>query len=77
MLTFAEGRVVRPCLFCQTLPRLLALKKVAADGIEVLAMRERILSGGIPVVRFPGGRKMCIDLRDIDRFIERNEMTYT
>jgi hypothetical protein len=28
------------------------------------------------VVTFPGGRKMYIDIRDIENFIERNKMTY-
>ena len=48
-------------------PRLLPLKK-AADylGLTVWAMRERIWAGHIPFVRFPGGRKMYIDTRDIE-----------
>jgi len=45
-------------------------------GLTDWAMRSRIWSGDIPVVRFPGGRKMYIDVRDIERFIERNKMTY-
>jgi len=36
-------------------------------------MRERIWAGDIPVVRFPGGRKMFIDVQDIEGFIERNK----
>jgi hypothetical protein len=39
-------------------------------------MRSRIWAGDIPVVRFPGGRKMYIDVRDIEQFIERNKMTF-
>ena len=58
-------------------PRLLTLKKAAEVlGLTEWAMRSRIWSGDIPVVRFPGGRKMYIDVRDIERFIERNKMTY-
>ena len=55
-------------------PRLLPLKK-AADyiGLTVWAMRERIWAGDIPVVRFPGGRKQFIDIKDIESFIERNK----
>lgn len=55
-------------------PRLLPLKK-AADyiGLTVWALRERIWAGDIPVVRFPGGRKQFIDIRDIDAFIEKNK----
>jgi len=39
----------------------------------VWAMRERIWAGDIPVVRFPSGRKMFIDVQDIEVFIERNK----
>ena len=55
-------------------PRLLPLKG-AADylGLTVWAMRERIWSGDIPVIRFPGGRKMFIDTKDLEDFIERNK----
>ena len=55
-------------------PRLLPLKK-AADyiGLTVWALRERIWAGDIPVVRFPGGRKQFIDVKDIEAFIEKNK----
>jgi len=36
----------------------------------------RITSGDIPVVRFQGERMMYIDVRDIERFIERNKTIY-
>ena len=43
-------------------PRLLPLKDAAHwPGLTVWAMRERIWAGEIPVVRFPGARKMYID----------------
>jgi hypothetical protein len=45
-------------------------------GLTVWAMRERIWGGDIPGVRFQGGRKMYIDILDIEQFIERNKMTY-
>jgi excisionase family DNA binding protein len=55
-------------------PRLLPLRKAAEYlGLTVWAMRERIWAGEIPVVRFPGGRKMFIDVKDIDAFIEKNK----
>ena len=55
-------------------PRLLPLKKAAEYlGLTVWAMRERIWAGDIPVVRFPGGRKQFIDIKDIDAFIDRNK----
>lgn len=51
-------------------PRLLTLSR-AADylGLTVWAMRERIWAGQIPVVRFPGGRKMFVDRTDLENFI--------
>ena len=58
-------------------PRLLPLKRATEVlGLTTWAMRSRIWSGDIPVVRFQGGRKMYIDVRDIEGFIERNKMTY-
>ncbi len=58
-------------------PRLLPLKEAAERlGLTVWSMRERIWAGDIPVVRFPGGRKMFIDTKDLDRFIERNKTTF-
>ena len=58
-------------------PRLLTLKKAAEYlGLTVWSMRERIWAGDIPVVRFPGGRKMFIDVLDLEVFIQRNKETY-
>ena len=57
-------------------PRLLPLKQAAEYiGLTVWGMRERIWAGDIPVVRFPGGRKMFVDVRDIEDFIQRNKET--
>ena len=57
-------------------PRLLPLKEAARYlGLTTWAMRERIWAGDIPVVRFPGGRKMFIDTADIEKFIEGNKAT--
>lgn len=55
-------------------PRLLPLKK-AADriGLSVWTLREAIWSGLVPVVRFPGGRKLWLDVNDLDAFIEDNK----
>jgi len=49
--------------------------KAAAEyiGLTLWGLRERIWSGQLPVIRFPGGRKMYIDRQDIDQFIERNK----
>lgn len=57
-------------------PRLLPLKDAARYiGLTVWGLREAVWRGDIPVVRFPGGRKQFIDVRDIEAFIERNKMT--
>ena len=57
-------------------PRLLTLRK-ASDylGLTVWALRERVWAGDIPVIRFPGGRKMFLDTQDLEAFIERNKVT--
>ena len=57
-------------------PRLLPLKQAAQWlGLTVWAMRERVWDGTIPVVRFPGGRKIYIDTKDLEGFIARNKET--
>ena len=57
-------------------PRLLPLKQAAEWlGLTVWAMRERIWAGDIPVVQFPGGRKMFIDTQDLETFISDNKRT--
>ncbi|MBC8392397.1 MAG: DNA-binding protein [Deltaproteobacteria bacterium] len=57
-------------------PRLLSLKRAAEYmGLTVWAMRERIWAGQIPVVQFPGGRKMFVDIQDIEKFIQNNKRT--
>ena len=56
-------------------PRLLSLKDAAQWlGLTVWAMRERIWAGDIPIVRFPGGRKVYLDARDLESFIEKNKV---
>jgi len=55
-------------------PRLLTLTKAAEYlGLTTWAMRERIWAGQIPVVRFPGGRKMFVDRADLENFIGQNK----
>jgi len=59
-------------------PRLLTIKQASKHlGLTVWAVRERIWAGHIPVVRFPGGRKMYLDRSDIDNFIEKNKVVIT
>ena len=65
----ARQRVWNPMI-----PRLLPLKEAAKWlGLTVWAMRERIWAGDIPVVRFPNGRKMYLDTKDLEAFIESNK----
>ncbi len=55
-------------------PRLLTLKDAASWlGLSLWAMRERVWSGQIPVVQFPGGRKMYVDTQDLENFINKNK----
>ena len=59
-------------------PRLLPLKDAAAAlGITIWAMREQIWAGNIPVVLFPGGRKMFVDTADLESFVQRNKAVIT
>ena len=56
------------------LPRLMTLKQASSYlGLTVWALRERIWSGQLPVLQFPGGRKQYLDRTDLDSFIERNK----
>jgi hypothetical protein len=59
-------------------PRLLPLKDAAGwIGLTVGALRERIWSGQIPVVQFPGGRKQYVDTKDLECFINQNKRAIT
>ncbi len=59
-------------------PRLFPLKRGAEYmGVTVWGIRELIWAGELPFVRPPGGRKMYIDRRDMDEFIERNKQRMT
>ena len=55
-------------------PRLLPLKKATHYlGLTLWGLRERIWRGEIPIIQFPGGRKMFIDTKDIEAFIQQNK----
>jgi len=57
-------------------PRLLTLKEAAKYlGFTVWAVRERVWAGDIPVIRFAERGKQYLDIRDIERFIERYKET--
>ena len=74
-----SGTIEKKSETCLTkpVPRLLTLAQ-AADflGLSVWAMRERIWNGDIPVIRFPGGRKMFIDSLDIESFLKSNKQIF-
>jgi hypothetical protein len=55
-------------------PRLLPLKTAAQYlGLSLWALRERCWSGDLPVIRFPGGRKVYLDVNDLEKFIEESK----
>jgi hypothetical protein len=57
--------------------RLFTLKE-AADymGRSVWGMRDLVWSQVIPVVKQGGCRKMYLDIKDLDEFIENNKAVY-
>ena len=58
--------------------RLFTLKEGATYlGRTQWGMRELIWSGQIPVVRNQGGRKIFIDVLDMDAFINKQKTRYT
>ena len=57
--------------------RLYTLKEAAQYlGRSTWSMRELIWAGVIPIVRGNGNRKIFIDVKDIDQYIERNKSIY-
>ncbi len=56
------------------LPRLMTIKQASLFlGLTTWALRERIWSGQLPVVTFPGGKKQFLDRNDLEGFIQRNK----
>jgi len=57
--------------------RLYTLKEAAEYlGRSEWGMRELIWAGEIPVVKTEGGRKIFLDVDDLNHFINRNKSTY-
>ena len=57
--------------------RLYTLREAAQYmGRSEWSMRELIWSGEIPVVRQAGGRKIFLDVHDLEKFIDQNKSTY-
>lgn len=61
-----------------TIPKRLYNLKEAAQymGRTVWGMRELIWAGKLPVVKAPEGRKIFIDVTDMDGYIEKNKARY-
>ena len=57
--------------------RLLTIAQAAEYmGRTIYSMRTLIWNGEIPIVRRPGGKKMWVDLVDLDRFIAQNKVLF-
>jgi excisionase family DNA binding protein len=57
--------------------RLYTLKEAAEYlGRSEWSMRELIWAGSIPVVRTEGGRKIFLDIEDLNDFINQNKSIY-
>jgi len=57
--------------------RLYTLKEAAEYlGRSDWSMRELIWGGRIPVVRGDGARKIFLDIKDLDEYIQRNKSIY-
>lgn len=56
--------------------RLLSIKNSAEYmGRGVYGVREMIWNGEVPIVR--SGRKIFIDIQDLDSYIQKNKITYS
>lgn len=59
----------------KTQKRLYSIKEASVYlGRTVWAVREMIWAGKIPIVR--DGRRILIDIFDMDRWVDRNKMEY-
>jgi len=78
-LTFCENKCRSEDIAMKNLNtptgRLLSLKQAADySGITIWGLRTIIWNGLIPIVRF-GSRKIYIDVKDLEKLIERNKET--
>lgn len=57
--------------------RLYTLKEAAEYlGRSVWSMRDLIWSGKLPVVKENGGRKIYLDILDLEKFVNKNKEIY-
>ena len=62
---------------CAMPKRLYTLKESANYlGRSEWSMRELIWAGRIPIVRVEGGRKIFLDIEDLNNFIRQNKSIY-
>jgi excisionase family DNA binding protein len=63
---------------CNPMSKRLYTLKEAAEylGRSEWSMRELIWAGSIPVVRTEGGRKIFLDIEDLNDFINQNKSIY-
>lgn len=58
--------------------RLLSVKAAAAElGVSAWTLRDLIGAGQLPVVKFPGVRRIFIDRKDLDELIDRSKERFT
>lgn len=56
-------------------PKLLSVSEASSRlGISTWSLRARIWAGDLAFVRFPGCRKMFLDIRDLEKLIEDNKI---
>jgi len=76
IMGFKKQGVIEAQRIDSPLPRLFTIKQASHFlGLTVWAVRERIWSGQLPVVQFPGGKKQYLDRDDLEGFIQRNKRT--
>ena len=72
-----QGLKKAPGISNSVFKRLYTLKEAAEYlGRSEWGMRELIWAGRIPVVRPDGGRKIFLDIEDLNGFVTRNKAIY-
>jgi excisionase family DNA binding protein len=67
----ANERILEQNDMGEVVPRLLCIESASKFlGISNHSLRHRIAEGAIPYVRLNGGRRILLDIRDLERLIE-------
>jgi excisionase family DNA binding protein len=57
--------------------RLMTVKQAAKWlGLSPWNIRSRIDAGDLPIVRFHGGRKIYLDVNDLEKLVEKNKVYF-